>query len=113
MHLDACTHCTRSVHSFALGVPAAGPLVATPGPFMHAFIDQEQSLHSQVKQLVGGAPQTDSFVQVALQVVPLGGSHCSPASTTPLPHTGAQSLSLLLLQLAGQQPSPLIHWVIA
>ena len=26
--------------------------------------------------------------QLALQVAVLGGSHCSPDSTTPLPHTG-------------------------
>src|SRR5262249_2407676 len=37
------------------------------------------------------------------------GSQVSPASTTPLPHFAAQSLSLLALQAAGQQPSPGTH----
>src|SRR5262249_26610759 len=38
-------------------------------------------------------------------------SQVSPAaiSTTPLPHTAGQALSLLLLQPLGQQPSPLAH----
>jgi hypothetical protein len=40
-------------------------------------------------------------------------SHSSPISTTPLPHTGAQSLSVLALAPGGQQPSPSIAWVIA
>src|SRR5262249_56268791 len=31
-----------------------------------------------------------------------------PASTTPLPHTGAQSLSVLLFWPGGQQPSPFL-----
>jgi hypothetical protein len=34
------------------------------------------------------------------------GSQVSPASTTPLPHFGVQSESLLALHPAGQQPSP-------
>jgi hypothetical protein len=39
------------------------------------------------------------------------GSQSSPFSTTPFPHDGAQSLSLVALQLAGQHPSPLMHAV--
>jgi hypothetical protein len=35
-----------------------------------------------------------------------GGSHVSPASMTELPQVGLQSLSVLALQLDGQQPSP-------
>src|SRR6266568_9213808 len=46
-------------------------------------------------------------------LVVLPSSHCSPASTTPLPHTGAQSLSSLALAPFGQQPSPLAGSVIA
>src|SRR5436190_850429 len=42
----------------------------------------------------------------------LPSSHCSPCSTTPLRHTGAQSLSVLLLAPVGQQPSPFIGSVI-
>jgi hypothetical protein len=41
------------------------------------------------------------------------GSQVSPLSTTPLPHLAGQSLSLLWLQLEGQQPSPdtqLVSW---
>jgi hypothetical protein len=40
------------------------------------------------------------------------GSQVSPNSTTPLSHTGAQSLSVLALHPAGQQLSPLIQAVI-
>jgi hypothetical protein len=39
------------------------------------------------------------------------GSHFSPGSTTPLPHAGAQLLSLLALQPGGQQPSLLAQAV--
>jgi hypothetical protein len=39
-------------------------------------------------------------------------SHVSPGSTTPLPHTGAQSLSVVALHpVVGQQPSPFTHLV--
>jgi hypothetical protein len=40
-------------------------------------------------------------------------SQVSPLSTTPLPHTAAQSVSLLRLQALGQQPSPLVQAVTA
>lgn len=36
-------------------------------------------------------------------------SQVSPLSTVPLPHVAEQSLSLLLVQPAGQQPSPVTH----
>ena len=38
-----------------------------------------------------------------------GGSQVSPGSVTEFPQTGAQSPSLVVLQAAGQQPSPLAH----
>src|SRR5262249_24116851 len=38
-----------------------------------------------------------------------GGSHVSPASTAELPQVIVQSLSLLALHPAAQQPSPLVH----
>jgi hypothetical protein len=40
-------------------------------------------------------------------------SHSSPASTTPLPQKGWQSVSVLALQPGAQQPSALRHWVMA
>jgi hypothetical protein len=40
-----------------------------------------------------------------------GGSHLSPDSTTEFPHAGVQLLSLLALQVDGQQPSPFLHAV--
>jgi hypothetical protein len=40
-------------------------------------------------------------------------SHFSPLSTTPLPQTGLQSLSLVAFAPGGQQPSPLAAAVIA
>jgi hypothetical protein len=39
------------------------------------------------------------------------GSQASPASTAEFPQRGAQSLSLLALQVGGQQPSPLAQAV--
>jgi hypothetical protein len=39
-------------------------------------------------------------------------SQVSPASTTPLPQTGAQSVSFVALQPGAQQPSPPAHAVI-
>jgi hypothetical protein len=54
---------------------------------------------------------------LSLQLVVVGhveaGSHVSPFSTTPLPHLGAQSVSLMLLQPGAQQPSPLLQAVTA
>ena len=41
------------------------------------------------------------------------GSQVSPGSTTPLPQLGEQSVSVLALHPAGQQPSPDTHVVIA
>ena len=41
------------------------------------------------------------------------GSQVSPFSTTPLPHFGVQSESLLALHPVGQQPSPPIQAVMA
>jgi hypothetical protein len=52
-------------------------------------------------QLVAHAP--------APEAIPL--SQVSPDSTTPLPQTALQSESLLLLQPAGQQPSPEVQFV--
>jgi hypothetical protein len=46
-----------------------------------------------------------------LQLVGQLPSQTSPDSTTSFPHRGLQSLSLLALQLPGQQPSPPMHWV--
>ena len=41
-----------------------------------------------------------------------GGSQVSPASTTLLPQTGEQSLSMLALHPGAQQPSPLVQTMI-
>jgi len=38
-------------------------------------------------------------------------SHCSPVSTTLLPHTGLQLLSFVALQVDGQQLSPFVQVV--
>src|SRR5262245_24482193 len=64
------------------------------------------------RNAVGG---TTSVLQSCEQPSPsfvLPSSHCSPDSTTPLPHTGAQSLSLLAFAPLGQQPSLLAGVVI-
>jgi hypothetical protein len=48
---------------------------------------------------------------VICAVQALGGSQVSPVSTTLLPQAGWQSVSLVALQLAGQQASPFAHVV--
>jgi len=40
-------------------------------------------------------------------------SQVSPVSTTELPQEAEQSVSVLWLQPGAQQPSPLVHWVMA
>jgi len=56
---------------------------------------------------VEAAPISLRFWQpTAGQVVGQLPSHFSPASTTPFPHLAVQSLSLVVLQVGGQQPSP-------
>src|SRR6185437_10512694 len=62
------------------------------------------------------AVATTFFVHALLHAsvsILLPSSHCSVPSTTPLPHTGLQSLSLFALAPAGQQPSPFLGSVIA
>lgn len=54
-----------------------------------------------VRMLLASLRQASDWVWHAL-----GGSHFSPASTTEFPQTGVQLLSLLALQVEGQQPSP-------
>ncbi len=54
-----------------------------------------------VRMVLASLKQASDWVWQAL-----GGSHVSPDSTTELPQTGMQSLSLLALQVDGQQPSP-------
>ncbi len=64
---------------------------------------------------LAGLPMRVSLVQAtpssqaAMQLE--GGSQVSPCSTRPLPQLIEQSLSLALLQLGGQQPSPEAQWV--
>ncbi len=43
----------------------------------------------------------------------LGGSHVSGDVTTPSPQVAEQSVSLPMVQPAGQQPSPFVQVVIA
>jgi hypothetical protein len=60
---------------------------------------------------LSGEPFNTSLVHAtpSSQVVGQSPSQTSPASRTPLPHSTAQSESLLALQPPGQQPSPLVH----
>src|SRR5439155_10277337 len=81
-------------------------------------LGQKPSLAPQLRAMVvhlkmhwAGSP--DGVRMVSLSLVQLDcwpvqaetGSQVSPASSTPLPHLAAQSLSLVLLQVLGQQPS--------
>src|SRR5262249_15165781 len=63
------------------------------------------------RNAVGKMLVVQLFAQASL-LFALPSSHCSPGSTTPLPHTGAQSLSLVAFAPVGQQPSPLAGIVI-
>jgi len=93
----------------SLSVVALQPVVGQqPSPFTHRVcvpvsmhsarhvppLESARSVQATCGQLVGQLP-----------------SQSSPASTTPLPHTGAQLLSLSELQLLGQQLSSLTHIV--
>src|SRR5438128_196368 len=82
-----------------------------PSPAAHAVC-----VPSSTQRAVQEAAEPASFCLVqpsAGQLVghELGGSQTSPVSTTPLPQAGWQSLSLVALQLGGQQPSPPTHAV--
>jgi hypothetical protein len=72
-------------------------------------------MHSAVQLAL--SPARLSLVQASASSQALGqleiGSQVSPDSTALLSQTGAQSLSSLLLQPAGQQPSPSLHALIA
>jgi hypothetical protein len=63
---------------------------------------------SQVEEL---PCRTRRWQPTAGQLVGQLPSQVSPASTTPFPQWGVQSLSVLALQAAGQQPSPFTHAV--
>jgi hypothetical protein len=93
----------------SLSVVALHPVVGQqPSPFTHRVcvpvsthsakhvppLESERNVHATCGQLVGQLP-----------------SQSSPASTTPLPHTAVQLLSLRELQLAGQQLSSFKHIV--
>jgi hypothetical protein len=85
--------------------PSAGPHAR--GVVVQAYV-QALTLPDDVRTL--SASDTHAVICV-MQL--LGGSHVSLAarSTTPLPHTGWQSLSFKELQADGQQLSPFAHAV--
>jgi len=82
-----------------------------PSPFVHEVM----GLWSQVTLHVDGLPDMTSDVHgfPSSQLVGQldGGSQVSPSSIAPLPHSAAQSLSVVLLHPSGQQPSPFVHEV--
>ena len=94
------------------------PVGQHPSPLAHAVmgalahaavqvppLESVAEVHVMVAEhVVGHAPATP--VEMAV-------SQVSPASTTPLPQREAQSLSLVALQLEGQQRSPPVQLVIA
>jgi hypothetical protein len=67
---------------------------------------QAATLPVRVRMVAASLTQVSNWVWQADT-----GSHFSPASTTPLPQVGWQSLSLLAWQAGGQQPSPLAQVV--
>jgi hypothetical protein len=75
--------------------------------FMHANV-QLATTPVLVSMVLLSLTQASDWVWHAL-----GGSQVSPASTTELPQTGVQLLSVLALQPDGQQPSPFVQAVTA
>ena len=80
------------------------PLGQHPSPFVQVAIEVKTQLASQFPKL----PLREFEVQASpsSQVVGQLPSQISPASTTLLEQSGAQSLSLRLLHPVGQHPSP-------
>lgn len=80
-----------------------------PSPPLHCVMAEKVHVAEQA----AAVPERVSEVQVSpsSQVVGQldGGSQVSPTSLVPLPQVAEQSLSLLLVQLAGQHPSPPRH----
>ena len=83
--------------------PSAGPQVRLV--VVQRYV-QALTLPDEVRML--SASDTHAVIWV---VQALGGSQVSPASTTLLPQAGWQSVSLVELQLDGQQPSLFAHAV--
>src|SRR5688500_10509778 len=86
------------------------PKISGPVP----GVKRHMALHP-VPSSVSTVHATPSLHIVGHEPVPLGiaVSQSSGVSTTPLPHLGEQSRSLIALHEPGQQPSPWAHVVIA
>jgi len=90
-----------------------------PSPSAHAVCLPPWSTHAavQVPRFTSAGNTQAICAHDVGQLLAIAVSQVSPLSTTPLPHTAAQSLSLLRLQAPdpppGQQPSPPVHAVIA
>ena len=65
----------------------------------------QAAVQSAVEPVMPSSVHGSSSSQDLGQLAP---SHFSPGSTTPLPHTGSQSLSVLAFAPLGQQPSLLL-----
>ena len=114
--------------SFSVGAVVIGDIRATgrghaggqqPSPSTHTFCRLPWLTHAAVHVppfTSAGSTQPICGHDVG-QLPARAVSQVSPPSTTPLPHTAAQSPSLLRLQAPrpppGQQPSPAVHAVIA
>jgi hypothetical protein len=94
-------------------VLALHPVGQQPSPPIQAVM----AVWVQATLQVALPPVIWSVVQALLSLQEVGqedfGSQVSPFSTTPLPHFGVQSESLLALHPVGQQPSPPIQAVMA
>ena len=92
---------------------ALHPVGQQPSPPIQAVM----AVWVQATLQVALPPVIWSVVQALLSLQEVGqedfGSQVSPFSTTPLPHFGVQSESLLALHPVGQQPSPPIQAVMA
>jgi hypothetical protein len=94
----------------SLSVIAFAPLGQQPSPLLGAVTVLGMHVALQFAALPINTFELQP--EVAPQALGQLPSHVSPLSTTPLPHTGLQSLSLFALPPGGQQPSPFVGAVI-
>jgi len=96
------------VAEHSLSLLLSQPTGQQPSPVTHWEIDWW--LHAALQEVAPPVNVSTVHELPSLQSAGQLPSHVSPGSTTRLPQLAEQSLSELLLQPAGQQPSASVHW---
>jgi hypothetical protein len=99
----------RGVHEQSLSFANVQPAGQHPSPDEHWVI--WVSVQIAVQDAALPARLAVAHVDDGVHWLGQFPSHVSPASTTPFPHVGEQSLSVSKVQPAAQHPSPLAHCV--